>query len=154
MTRYVDRQRDRHQQQLGVLRTLMATRRALVSPEHVSALNLIEVEFHGHRQVIEAWKTYFRHLATGFVPTEVDKVVRERQALLAKLLYEMARVMRINIEHLYILGGGYVPQATVNLEQENQAIRQLFAEVMSGKRALPIEIRSASSLDDTKSKPI
>lgn len=56
---YVDRQRDRHQRQLGVLRTLMAMRRALVSTKHVSALYLIEVEFHNHPQVIEAWKPYF-----------------------------------------------------------------------------------------------
>jgi hypothetical protein len=74
MTRYVDGQRDRHERQLQVLRTLMATRRTVVSAEHVGALNLIEIEFYGHQQVIAAWKTYFQHLATGFEPKDLKEL--------------------------------------------------------------------------------
>jgi hypothetical protein len=144
MTRYVDRQRDRHQRQLHVLRTLMATRRTVVSAEHVSALNLIEIEFHGYRQVIAAWKTYFQHLAAGVDPKDSERVTRERRTLLAKLLYEMAKVMKIHIEQLDILEGGYVPQAAMDVEQQNQLIRRLFTEIISGDRTFPVEVRRAS----------
>lgn len=41
---------------------LMATRRVGISPEHVSALNLVEVDFYQCAKVQEHWKTYKDHL--------------------------------------------------------------------------------------------
>ncbi len=120
----------------------MATRRAVLSPEHVSALNLIEIEFHRNSHVISAWKAYFRNLSTRFEPKDTEKVTRERQALLTKLLSEMAKALRIRIEQLDIFEGGYIPQGAVDIEQQDVEFRNLVMDIFSGKRSIPIEIRS------------
>src|SRR6266700_612523 len=52
-----------------VFRTLMATRAAKVSPEHVQALNMIDLEFYGrgkNRRVRDAWKAYLDHLNSQY----------------------------------------------------------------------------------------
>jgi hypothetical protein len=140
MTRFIDKRRDQHQRRLFVFRTLMATRRSTMSPEHVNALNLIEIEFYRHPKVTEAWKAYLRHLSTPFDPKENDRVTKERQRLLTTLLSEMTAVMNIRIPQLDILDGGYIPQGVVDLEAEQKAIRVLLTEISRGQRAFPIEI--------------
>ena len=50
-----------------IFRTLMATRARRLSPEHVQALNMIDLEFYpktpSDRAVIAAWKEYRGHLS-------------------------------------------------------------------------------------------
>jgi uncharacterized protein DUF6680 len=50
----------------------MATRAARLTPDHVQALNLIDVEFYSKRKkykrVLDAWKAYHDHL--GENPSE------------------------------------------------------------------------------------
>src|SRR5262249_12547950 len=45
ITRYIDQLRERSSRRLWIFRTLMATRRTLLSPEHIAALNQIELDF-------------------------------------------------------------------------------------------------------------
>jgi hypothetical protein len=59
----------------------------------------------------------------------------------------MAKVMRIRIEQLDILEGGYIPQAAMDVEQQNQLIRRLFTEIVSGDRTFPVEIRRSPRKD-------
>jgi hypothetical protein len=59
VTRIVDARRELSSRQLHVFRTLMATRRAQLTAEHVTALNLIEIDFQGKKEVLQSWKAYF-----------------------------------------------------------------------------------------------
>ncbi len=58
ITRWNDHRREARNRLLHLYRVLMATRRTNISEEHVAAINLIEVEFHGVKPVIEAWSNY------------------------------------------------------------------------------------------------
>src|SRR5262245_43696047 len=62
ITRWNDRRTERRQRLLGIFRTLMATRRMTISQEHVAAINLIEVEFHGVQPVLDAWSVRLQML--------------------------------------------------------------------------------------------
>jgi hypothetical protein len=143
-TRFIDSRRDQHQRQLHVLRSLMATRRTLLSNEHVNALNLIEIEFHGKVKVVAAWRAYLSNLATKFDPKDVETVTRERQKLFTKMLSEMTKAMKIRLEQMDLFDSGYYPQAAVDLESQQAAIRQLLADIAQGKKSFPIEIKSTS----------
>jgi hypothetical protein len=46
ITRWNDHRREERNRLLYVYRTLMATRKIAISQEHVTAINLVEVEFH------------------------------------------------------------------------------------------------------------
>jgi hypothetical protein len=120
----------------------MATRRTWLSPEHIAALNQIELDFQNASGVMSAYRTYMKHLTTPFEPKDNDRVGHERQSLRTKILSEMAKTLRIRVEQLDIFEGGYVPQGHVDIEREQAAIRRLLLEIADGKRSLPIEVRT------------
>ena len=49
--KWVEHLRERRGKKLGVFQALMATRGARLSPEHVRALNMIDLEFSGEGQL-------------------------------------------------------------------------------------------------------
>lgn len=114
----------------------MATRRAQLTTEHVTALNLIEVDFHGEQQILKAWKEYFENLRVDVRDAnKTERAYAERPALLTKLLREIAKVMHYPIEQLDIMEGGYAPQAVAD-----NFLRQTAAlDVLSGKRPLLVK---------------
>jgi hypothetical protein len=52
------------ERRMDIFRTLMRTRRTPMYPEHVGALNLVEIEFAKDKDVIGAWRDLFAHLGT------------------------------------------------------------------------------------------
>ena len=85
----------------------MRTRRMRLSPDHVGALNLVEIEFYGEAPVIEAWKAYWVHLHLAY-PVDTarqQQFQRDQEGLLTRLLHAIATTLRFNIEQLEILEG-------------------------------------------------
>ena len=111
-----------------------------LNPDHVGALNLVEIEFYGQKPVIDAWKAYWSHLGKR-VPAdqpERDVFFKERESLLTKLLHAMARSLDFQIEQLDIFEGGYVPQGWEEEEQLTRLTRFLLLDVLNGKRGIPV----------------
>jgi hypothetical protein len=147
------------ERRLDIFRTLMRTRRTPMYPEHVGALNLVEIEFAKDNEVIGAWRDLFNHLGTEH-PRKRDEVIEatsqqdagerdhrygirlylERQSLLAKLLHAMAKSLRFNINQLEIFEGGYTPQGWSEIEYDQTAIRRFAAQLAAGQRVLPIAV--------------
>ena len=48
--KWLEHHRENRERKLRVFKTLMATRAATVSPDHVQALNMIDLEFSGKRK--------------------------------------------------------------------------------------------------------
>ena len=68
VTQFLDRSRHKRDAQLRLFATLMSTRAVSLSPQHVNALNLIDVVFYSRRdddkQIRNLWKQYLDHLGT------------------------------------------------------------------------------------------
>src|SRR5262245_43706956 len=94
ITCWNDHRREARNPLMPAHRVLMATRRSAMSQDHVSAINLVEVEFHGVKPVIEAWSAYLTHLNTATPPgaaSEPHTTWENRRAeLLALLLVKIA----------------------------------------------------------------
>lgn len=142
VTRYVDWLRERKARRLSIFRALMATRRATLSVEHITALNQIELDFSKVPGVMNTYRNYMRHLKTPFDKKDNDRIGREREGLRTKILSEMAKSLHIHVEQLEIFEGGYIPQGHIDIELEQAAIRRLLTEIADGKRALPIEMKT------------
>jgi hypothetical protein len=147
---------------MDVFRTLMRTRRSNLAPDHIGALNLVEIEFAKDQEVLSAWKMLFSHLGTTHPRRDEEKIDgltekdkpeierrnelfggrlgRERQSLLAKLLHQMARVLGFKIEQLEIFEGGYTPQFYTNVENDAEAIRRYVIDLANGNRVVPIGV--------------
>lgn len=142
ITRWLDDRRLQRQRRMDVFRTLMRTRRMVLTPDHVGALNLVEIEFHRETDVISAWKAYWSNLEKKIPPdmplNEIEQFIRQRDGLLAKLLHAIGKSLGFGIEQLDIFEGGYVPQGWETEYQEQRAIRQALLEVLQGQRAFPV----------------
>lgn len=157
---WLERRRERRSRRLDIFRTLMRTRRTPMWPEHVGALNLVEIDFYKSPTVINAWKALFRHLGTphprhaneelreGMPEQELrerdqrygQRIAEERQRLLSKLLHAIGRELGFRIEQLEIFEGGYSPQGWGTIEDEQTVVRRMFAEIALGRRMFPIGV--------------
>lgn len=134
VTRYLDDGRRIRDRRLVIFRNLMATRRTALSPEKVSALNMVEIEFYGIQSVQDAHREVMAHINTP-PPQPVGWNDRHR-TLVTRLVSEMAKVLGYKVQQLDLLEGGYYPQGLVDLDNEQQAVRRSLIEVLSGKRPL------------------
>ncbi|MGO4390536.1 DUF6680 family protein [Variovorax sp. M-6] len=138
-----------------IFETLMTTRGARLSHEHVRALNAIDLAFYGRRifgvahrernaqEVIDAWRNYHAHLSRP-VPTTPEGGANwgaTSEERFVNLLAALAKANRYNFERSQLQSGGYTPMAYTNVDQEQQALRMGLMQVIGGYRTLPVEVR-------------
>src|ERR1700693_6350021 len=129
--------RTKYNQRLHVFWTLMVTRRIGISPEHVNAINLVEVDFYKCEKVEAEWKKYKAHLnPTG--RAEDNAWREEKEKLLAQLLFEIAVVWRFKIPALEIFKGGYAPGGWAYRDARALGALEFVYELSEGKKAVPI----------------
>jgi hypothetical protein len=143
ITRMNDDRRASKMRKLDIFRSLMKTRRMPIHFEHVGALNLVEVEFIDNSEVIRVWKDYLSSLGEQLPPIEqkdrYDVAVKRREALLTKLIYAIAKDLRIKVEQLDILEGNYVPQGWHDDDWEQRLVRRGLINVLYGKAPISIQ---------------
>jgi len=138
--------REERGRKLWIFKTLMATRAATVSAEHVQALNMIDLEFREkrYRNVTTAWKTYLDHL--GSYPKDVENLQpiwgERRVNLLTNLLLEMGRSLGYEFDEVHVKKGIYAPEAHGRLEDENMLIRRGLLRLLYGDAELKMKVTS------------
>jgi hypothetical protein len=132
---------------LWIFKTLMATRAATVSVNHVQALNMIDLEFSdkvpNEKEVKRIWKEYLNHL--GSLPSDPEQ---KKAALplwtdklgdyLAELLEAMGKCFGYDFDKVQIKKGIYSPEGHAHDEFEQRAIRFMLLQVLQGQRRFPI----------------
>ena len=149
LTRWQEARRETRRRKLEIFKTLMATRSYGVSWNHVQALNSIDLEFErsvrSERGVIEAWTAYLDHLNTKAVSQEHWGT--RRIDLMAELLHKMAKVLDYDFDKTHIKNATYAPVAHGDLEQQQQALRQLSIEVLQGSRTVSVRMANEPNLE-------
>ena len=165
IARWMEYRRAKRERRMDIFRTLMKTRRTRLLPDHVSALNLVEIEFRKNSNVLTAWRAYFQNLGSE-QPRRDDEVVsehlgnderrireerynirvgQEREKLLATLLHAIARSLNYKVEALEIFEGGYSPQGWADIEMQQELIRSYVVDLCLGNRALPVVVYNSTS---------
>lgn len=155
--KYLERQREERQRRLQVFKQLMATRGARLSPEHVQALNMIDLEFpvERFRQVADAWHSYRDHLS----PTKPSE--NETQAtlwndtsdrLFGDLLAAMGNALGYSFDRVMIAKGSYYPTAHGNIENDLNAIRKSMRALLSGETTIKMDVVSFPDMEDSESQ--
>ena len=135
--------REKRARQMKIFRTLMATRRRAVTQEHVEAINLIEVDFYGHRDVEVAWQNYLTHLNSWTSPQRMtlaeDRVFEQKRAeMLAKLLFPIAKNLGFTLSEIDIKNGGYAPDAWRIGDERLVGVQEYILKMGRGEAGLPI----------------
>jgi hypothetical protein len=135
ITERLRKNEDKRNRKVHIYRTLMATRTANLSFQHVEALNLVETEFSSgnkeDNEVISSWKLYLSHLNDKNYPQESWGA--RRADLLVDLLHEMSRALGYGYDKAAIKAGSYYPQGYGSMEEEQQALRKGWLNVLAGR---------------------
>ena len=131
---YMESRRAQREQRMYIFRTLMGTRMgtARTSIDHVTALNLVEIEFRKDKVVHDAWKKHLDILC-GRKGTE-DPLALDKS--LANLLQLISRALGYKIEGLEIFGGGYTPKS----DADWYFIRQYVIDLSRGEGVVPVKV--------------
>jgi hypothetical protein len=92
------------------------------------------------RRIIAAWKDYLSHLGNRAMP--VDQWPHKRLDLMIDLLHSMADYLDYDFAHAQIREEVYWPEGAGKLEEQFTALRQAALEVLTGKTALAMDVRS------------
>lgn len=135
---------------LMLFTTLMATRKIPLSPEHVSALNMIEVVFYGKPSVLEKWRTYIAHLTDNLPnPNDNNRMAEwsnRKDRLLAALLFEISKIVGFRIPEIEIFQGGYSPQGWSDREDLQLGALAFFNDLSTGKKIVPLWVMGPPQL--------
>ena len=153
--KWLERRREGRAGKLWIFRTLMATRAARIAPQHVEALNMIDVEFYGgkrsNKRVREAWKEYFEQLhARSKDPTEQKLIFQRQEDLFINLLYEMALAVGFDFDKTHIRTHIYSPVGHGEIELDQTVIRRGLAQVFLGQRSIPMVITAVPPEDESQ----
>lgn len=146
----LERRREKRQRRFELFKTLMATRASGLSPDHVRALNSIDVEFEGKdkksKAVLHAWRAYHDHLGSSQEDREHWRLTK--QGLLVDLLYHMAQGLGYDFDKTSIKNTSYLPDGYLEADEHQLVIRRGFAAILSGKAAIPIAFYSDDEADE------
>jgi Family of unknown function (DUF6680) len=157
--------REKRMRKINVYKTLMSTRAARLDPSHVTALNMIDLEFQ-EKPVIEKWREYMDCLGgapqippTDALEKERDKYQNDLKVWSEKyddkfidLLYEMGHVLKYKFDKVHLKKAIYHPQGLSNLEMEQQIFRKAAISFLSGHHAVNMNVTSVPSSSEEVEK--
>ena len=138
-----EEKREKRRRKYDTFHALMRTRRVTLSPDHVTALNVIQTEFHEDNRVIAAYKKYIDNLGSPALPPgatneAIRNFVDERDDAFNEMMFEIGKHLGFTFDKRELAKYSYAPQGWVNIETEQNAMRQFALELLQGKRPLPI----------------
>jgi hypothetical protein len=136
--RALDSLREKRRQRLAVYFTLMGTRANYLAPEHVRALNSIDVVFAKKRdkRIRDAWQRVLEHVATPVTNPGWDGRYFD---LKIDLLQAMGAAVGYNFTTDYLRRQIYTPVRHAQVEQEMEQIRQALVKILTenGVKIIP-----------------
>src|SRR5262245_57399344 len=114
--KWIERATERRRAKLQVFYVLMATRATRLSPEHVQALNRIELDFRGkgskEKAVRDAWRLYAEKLNESFPETEASLAawISTRDSLFTELMYSMSASLGFDFDRVQLMRNAYYPR--------------------------------------------
>lgn len=144
ITRIIDRRNEMRERKLRIFRELMQTRMLQIDPSHVGALNLVELEFYGDSDIVQAYRTYIQHLSSAMpMPDDQIRFFEERRDHFLTLMQSIGRNLGYNFDKREIDRLGYAPLGWSNDQQMVRNNVKLLSEVLSGDRPIRIAPHAA-----------
>jgi hypothetical protein len=153
---FIERRRQARERRLNIFKTLMATRAATLSPEHVQALNMIDIEFYGkHRkskEVLQAWRSYLDHLGDQKSFTDTSWAER-RLELFIDLMHKMSVCLGYDFDKVHIKRTSYFPKGFGELEDDQTIIRKGIVAWLKGDLSVPMRVTDFPDMEPIAAQP-
>jgi hypothetical protein len=150
--KWVEALRERRNRKHFVFSQLMATRLARLSPEHVQALNMIDLAFYGDKYlrfrwqssteklVSREWKEYFDTLGLESDDSNHSIVTNKRDTAFIDLLSAIAIDVGYEFDKVQLRRGAYSPMIQTKTEEEQRRLREALLAVFEGSRPLRMDV--------------
>ncbi len=145
--KFIEDIKENKTRRLQIFRTLMATRTTPLSPQHVEALNMIDIEFFGNKKITDAWKLLLDNFANYPKDTndsqyqvKLNSCIEKSTDLLTDLLYEMGKSLKYSFDKVHLKRSGYIPKGHADYINDQEFIRRSFVGVLLGKIPIPIKV--------------
>lgn len=139
IARKLEDQRQKQQQRMTILASLVKTSESVtsrMSPEHVYALNLIQIVFHDEENILKPYKKYIDYL-NKFAPGE-EFNERVAKPLLLDLLMALAVKLDYSFDRENLEEFLYAPKGWDQDGNDQLAIKNLLFGLLRGTESLRI----------------
>lgn len=159
--KWVERATENRRRKVEIFETLMATRAARLTPEHVRALNKIDLVFNKgwilwasarekEKAVIAAWRTHLDNMNhspftkenTNPEASVVEAWSQRCTESIIELLLAMSQTLGYDFDRVQVRRGVYHPQGYVDIDTALNEIRQGLVKVLAGQRPIPMNVVS------------
>ena len=154
--KYIEDRKEKRARKMQIFRTLMTTRATRLDAKHIEALNMIDIEFFKNEEVTEKWKLLLDNFANypqdpneKNYESKLSSCAEKSDGLFVDLLSEMAKSLDYKFDEVHLKRNIYIPKGQTDYMMSQEFMRRAFVEVLSGKRAIPIKVLSATK-DDTE----
>ncbi len=147
--KYLEIKRESRNRKLYIFHTLMSTRATTLSQNHVTALNMIDIDFYRNKKVIDAWRIYYDHLNSQSSNESIIAWSEKCVELLVELLYTMAQYLEYDFDKVQLKRGCYRPMGHDDIESDQRKILKGLTSILDGKNAIPITFKSEHGLGET-----
>ena len=130
--RFEQRRRDRDQK-LVILRLLLTTRHLVGDPNYSAAINLIPIEFAGHKEVQVAYREFIEAANVDFTDETRVKVAERTAVKQTRLIFAIARRMKFPIAETDIQTTAYAADGWIkrdNLALDSQKAMRDIANIL------------------------
>jgi len=150
--KFIENTKEIKVRKMNIFRTLMSTRATPLFPQHVEALNMIDIEFFNNKEITDAWKLLLDNFENYPQDTKdpnylakLDACSEKSKDLLADLLFEMAKSLNYTFDKVHLKRGAYIPKGHADYMLDQEFIRRAFVGVLSGQVPIPIKVVSVPS---------
>ena len=156
--KWIERSADRKSRQLYIFRVLMATRSTPVVSEHVTALNLIDIDFSKKKKkekpIIDTWQILQNHLDNGYpnyndyedktkYTNELNISSKKSREFLDDLLNEMSKFLSYDFEKIIIKRDSYFPSGFAEKENDDSLIRKGVIAFLYGYGSASLSVKDS-----------
>ena len=156
--KWIERSADRKSRQLYIFRVLMATRSTPVASEHVTALNLIDIDFSKKKKkekpIIDTWQILQHHLNNGYpnyndyedktkYTNEYNISYKKSREYLEDLLDEMSKYLGYNFEKIIIKRHSYYSESQADKDRDYFSIRKGLIAFLYGYGSASLSVKDS-----------
>ena len=147
--KYIEDRKEIKSRKMQIFRTLMATRANRLSPEHIEALNMIDIEFYKDTEITNIWKRMLDNFASYPQDTDdkdytvkLNSRVEESDNLLVDLLLKMSKSLDYKFDEVHLKRNIYIPKGQVDIMMWQETIRHSLGDILEGKSPLLVNINN------------
>lgn len=131
---------------------LMATRKSRLTPEHVRALNMIDLVFYGQRvfgfprrsnneqRILDSWREYLDHLSNRGPDDQISHWSAKGDELFTNLLFAISDELGFKFDRVQLMRGAYSPIAHEEQANEQAELRRAALSLVTGKHPLKMDV--------------